>query len=130
MTEDGGVTRISKFDDKPYNVIVFDEIYFASVRMLAKIKRYSETNLEKIVLATGDADQLEAIDLVSDNLDYDTYVNHCVDSIFPNSIRLKQNKRLKNDIDKQALASFKREIFDERIPSKTPCRSTFAALRR
>ncbi len=31
-----------KFDDKPYDVIVFDEIYFASVRMFAKVKRYSE----------------------------------------------------------------------------------------
>ena len=125
MSEDGGVTRISKFDDKPFDVIVFDEIYFASVRMLAKIKRYSEVNPEKIVLATGDTDQLEAIDLVSDNLDYDAYVNHCVDSVFPNSVRLKQNKRLKNDIDKKALATFKREIFDERIPIRSTVQKYF-----
>ena len=49
MSEDGGVTRMSKFDDKPYDVIVFDEIYFASVRMLAKIKRYNELNPDKII---------------------------------------------------------------------------------
>ena len=39
MSEDGGLTRVSKFDDSPYQVVVFDEIYFASVRMLAKTKR-------------------------------------------------------------------------------------------
>ena len=30
---------MSKFDDKPYDVIFFDEIFLASVRMLAKVKR-------------------------------------------------------------------------------------------
>ena len=61
MTEDKN-QRISKFDDSPYNVIVVDEIYFANVRMLAKIKRYSEENPNKIIIATADTNQLECID--------------------------------------------------------------------
>ena len=35
MTEE---SHMAKFDDRPYDVIVFDEIYFANVRMLARIK--------------------------------------------------------------------------------------------
>ena len=125
MSEDGGVTRMSKFDDKPYDVIVFDEIYFASVRMLAKIKRYSELNPDKIILATGDTDQLESIDLISDHLDYDTYMNHCVDTIFPNNVLLKENKRLKSNKDKTTLAMIKRDLFDEDIPINDTLRKYF-----
>ncbi len=44
--EDGGVIRMNKVDDKPYDVINFDEVFFASVHMLAKMKRYSELNPE------------------------------------------------------------------------------------
>jgi hypothetical protein len=106
MSEDSR-QKISKFDDKPYDVIVFDEIYFASVRMLAKIRRYSESHPEKIILATGDADQLETIGLVSNRIDYDAYMNHCIDSAFPNAIHLKENKRLKTEEDKEILRTFK-----------------------
>ena len=65
--------------------------------MLPKIRRYSERNPDKIILATGDTDQLEAIDLVSDRINYDDYMNHCIDTIFPNNILLKENKRLKTE---------------------------------
>jgi hypothetical protein len=125
FSEDGGVTRMSKFDDKPYDVIVFDEIYFASVRMLAKVKRYSVLNPDKIILATGDTDQLERIDLISDCLDYDTYMNHCVDTIFPHNVLLKANKRLKNDSDKTWLKMIKSDLFNEAIPIKDAVRKYF-----
>ena len=125
MSEDGGVTRMSKFNDKPYDVIVFDEIYFASVRMLAKVKRYSELNPEKIVLATGDTDQLESIDLISDNINHDTYMNHCIDTIFPNNLLLKENKRLKSDLDKATLATIKEDLFNEDIPIRDTVRRYF-----
>lgn len=81
MTDDA-TAKMSKFDDSAYDVIVFDEIYFANVRMMAKIKRYSEQNPNKIILATGDTNQLETIDLVSDQIDYETYTDHCIDTIF------------------------------------------------
>jgi len=68
--------KIGKFDDTPWDVIVFDEIYFANIRMLARIKRYSEQNPNKIILATGDTNQLETIDLVSDQIDYESGTCH------------------------------------------------------
>jgi len=63
-------------------VIVFDEVYFASITMLAKIKRHSENNPDIIILATGDTNQLETIDLVSNQIDYETYTDHCINN-FP-----------------------------------------------
>ena len=62
--------------------MVFDEIYFANVRMLAKIKKYSEDNPDKIIIATGDTNKLECIDLISDQIKYDQYMEHCIDTIF------------------------------------------------
>ena len=44
MTEDSNLAR---FDDSPYDVIVFDEIYFANVRMSARIKNMLITTLIK-----------------------------------------------------------------------------------
>ena len=111
MTDDV-TSKMSKFDDEKYDVIVFDEIYFANVRMLSKIKRYAEQNPNKIILATGDTNQLETIDLISNCLDYDTYMDHCIDTIFPNNIMLKENKRLKTPAEREKLRSFKEDIFN------------------
>jgi hypothetical protein len=111
MTE---TQKMSRFDDSPYAVIVFDEMCFASVRKSARI-RYAEQHPENIIVATGDTDQLECIDLVSDQLDYDTYMNHCVDTIFPNTIKLTENTRLTNEQDKLILKQFKADTCNSDI---------------
>ena len=80
MTDD---SKMAKFDDSPYDTIVFDEIFFSSVRKLARIKRYCKEHLEKIVIATGDTNQLESIDCITNQHNYDEYYNKCVDLIFP-----------------------------------------------
>jgi len=115
MTEDE-TKNMKRFDDSPYDVIVFDEIYFANITMLAKIKKYSENNPDKIVIATGDTCQLETIDLISSEIDYDEYMNHCINIIFPNNICLKENKRLKTEEDQDKLKHFKADIFNKAIP--------------
>ena len=107
--------QVSKFDASSYDVIVFDEIYFANIRMLARIKKYCEANPDKIIVATGDTNQLECIDLISNNINYDEYMNHCIDIIFTNNIHLKTNKRLKTEKDRETLKSFKRDCFDESV---------------
>ena len=38
-----GAEPLPKFDDSQFDVIVFDEIFFADIRMLGRIKRYSES---------------------------------------------------------------------------------------
>ena len=52
MTDDPA-QRIDKCDDSGYDVLYVDEIYFANVNTLAKIKRHSESNPNKIMLATA-----------------------------------------------------------------------------
>ncbi len=106
---------MSKFDNSPYDVIVFDEIYFASIRMLAKIKRYSELNPHKIILATGDTNQLETIDLVSNQIDYESYTNQRIDNSFPNGMMLQESRRLKSQSDKDTLRQLKADIFNDEI---------------
>ena len=86
LTED---TKMAKFDDSPYDTVVFDEIFFSSVRKLARIKRYCEEHPEKIIIATGDTCQLESIDCITNQHDYDEYYNRCIDLIFP--VRRKTN---------------------------------------
>ena len=124
MTEDE-TKNMKRFDDSSYDVIVFDEIYFANITMLARIKRYSENNPNKIIIATGDTCQLETIDLISSEIDYDVYSNHCIDMIFPNNIYLKENKRLKTEEDKNKLKHVKADIFNKAIPIITTLRKYF-----
>jgi hypothetical protein len=124
MTDDA-TQRMAKFDDSKYDVIVFDEVYFANISMLAKIKRYSESNPSKIMLATGDTNQLETIDLVSNQIDYEIYTDHCINTIFPNSVMLHENKRLRTQADKETLRRFKDDIFNEDIPTSRTIKKYF-----
>ncbi len=63
--------------------------------------------------------------MISDRINYDTYMNHCVDTIFPNNVLLMENKRLKNDSDETWLAMIKRGFFNEDIPIKDTVRKYF-----
>ena len=51
-----GLTEESKhkrFNSSEYDTVVFDEIFFASIRNLTRIKRFCDENLDKIIIATG-----------------------------------------------------------------------------
>ena len=54
------------------------DFVFSSIQMLTKIKKYSEENPDNIILATGDSVQLESIDILSDQIDYDIYIANIV----------------------------------------------------
>ena len=56
------------------------------------IKRYCDEHPEKIVLATGDTNQLETIDVVSNQLNPDDYTNFCLNSIFKNLMFFQESK--------------------------------------
>jgi len=116
---------MAKFDDSPYDTIVFDEIFFYNIRNLTRIKRYCEDHPEKIIIATGDTNQLETIDVISNHFNYDEYINYCVDSIFVNLMHFKENIRLKDNEDKDILRQYKRDIFDESIPILKTIRKYF-----
>ncbi len=107
MTEE---TKMLKFDDSAYNVIIFDELYFSNVAMLGHIKRYTESNPDKIILGTGDKDQLEPMGDMTNNKDLVSYMEHCILTIFPNYIILKEIKRLKKEEQKQKLMRLKQDL--------------------
>ena len=73
---------MTKFDSSSY-CIIFDEIYFYNVSNLSKVLHFMKNNKDKIILATGDVDQLESIDIVSNVKKYEEYINSCINCIFP-----------------------------------------------
>ena len=57
---------------------------------------------------------LESTDCITNQHDYDTYYNKCVDLIFPDRKK-----------DKEILRQFKQDIFDETIPTETTMKKYF-----
>ena len=47
-----------------------------------QVYNFIQNNKDKIILATGDIDQLESIEIVSNVQDYEQYINHCINYIF------------------------------------------------
>ena len=64
-----GVQEVSKVDDTQYSLLKLGEVLFSKIKMLARIRSYSENSTDKIIIATGGASQLEAIDRSSNTRD-------------------------------------------------------------
>ena len=115
MTINNTTTKKVPYDSSGFDVIVFDEIYFACVKKLTKIKQFvADSN--KIVIGNGDTDQLEPINILTNTQDYNTYADSCIDQIFPYEICLEERKRLKTREHKQKLKQLKQDLFNEDIP--------------
>ncbi|MFM7982021.1 MAG: hypothetical protein ACKPKO_22150, partial [Candidatus Fonsibacter sp.] len=94
------------------------------VRNLARIKRYCESNPDKIVVATGDTDQLECIDCITNQNNYDEYYNRCVDMIFTVGMFLKENNRLNSKKDKRRSRGSSGASSTREYPSPRPSANT------
>jgi hypothetical protein len=57
-------------------------------------------------------------------------MNHCVDTIFPNNVLPKENRRLKNDSDKTWLEIINSDFFNEAIPIKDTVRKYFQSVKK
>ena len=77
-----GEEKMKDFDYSSYDVIVFDEIYFNSIPVLARIKTFVEKNPDKIIVATGDEHQLQGVVDITNTQDYRTYLDSCIKQIF------------------------------------------------
>ena len=49
---------------------------------LTRIKTYCDEHPDKIIIATGDTSQLEPINSLSNQFDYDYYSDHCINQIY------------------------------------------------
>ena len=95
-------SKMERFNDKPYDCIVFDEIYMCDIQMLTRIKNYCQNNPDKIIVGTGDCNQLPPVNYCLNQVNYKEYYEECLNIIFPNEIYFNIPKRVKSqsDIDK------------------------------
>ena len=114
-----GDVKLEPYDYSYDDVIVFDEVYFSSFSTYRKIKQFTEKNKHnKIIIATGDAKQLEPVQKLTSTQDYEQYANKIVENIFEYKIVLKECKRLHTQEDKDKLTNIKRTIFEKTLSTK------------
>ena len=109
---DDNVEQKDTIDINKYDCICFDEIYFSSdTKKLIRIKKFCDQNKNKIIIATGDALQLECINEITNTMNYDEYADQCLNMIFQSHINLKIPKRVKTEEDQLKLKRVKNAIF-------------------
>lgn len=111
--------KMKEIDISKYDCIIFDEIYLNTPNILSKIGLFMQNNKDKRFLATGDCNQLEPIGFdMYNNIskeERNNYLDHCVSILFPNMIKLRECKRLKNKEDIEKMRQMKKEILDDKI---------------
>ena len=106
--------NFTPYDWTGSELIVFDEILLNNMIFLNLIQKFvlENHNLVKII-GNGDVNQLEPINLMLNNIvDKNTYRMNCIKQIFPNTVILKEIKRLKLEEDKIKMKEIKKEIFE------------------
>ena len=99
--------KYSEYDIENYDIIIYDEIYLYNHRKLIKLYQYMQTHNDKHFIATGDSNQLEAIDDIITNEVKHEYVL----SMFNSLIQLYINKRIQSSQLKQ-LDEIKKALFE------------------
>ena len=69
------------FDDSDFDTLVFDEIFFNDILFLTKIKKCVTEHPDKIIIATGDTNELPPVEEVANQMDPKYYLNFWVDQI-------------------------------------------------
>ena len=86
--------KLPQFDYSNYDIIVFDEIYMSSLYVLDKVRSFIKSSTEKIVVATGDVEQLQGVEVMTNCQNPATYIDNCLDIIFKYNIFLTVCKRV------------------------------------
>ena len=108
-----GDMKMKSFDSSEFNVFVFDEIYCNDIHVLNRIKMFIDNNKDKIIIATGDSEQLKPVnEITNQDIDYDEYMDSIMSQLFKNEIILKINKRFKNQEDMDRLEEIKKMLKD------------------
>ena len=95
--------------------IGFDEIFFNHVKNIDGIHNYVEHNLDTIIIATGDTQQLKPIEDRTNQFDCKTYLSYYADQRSTHQIFLQDTNRIKAP-NQKALAM---NIFDEPLTCKS-----------
>ena len=108
--------KMKECDYSDYDVLVFDEIYFNNIPTLVKIKELMDNNKDKIIIATGDTNQLPSVSEVSNTKDYQPYMDDCINQMFKYYIELKICKRLNTDEDRLKLENMYHDMLKTNMP--------------
>jgi len=116
LNESGTSKNCKAHDVSEIKCIIFDEILLFTHKQLVKICKYMEDHPDIEFLATCDPSQLESI---GDIIDNETKKRHIIsENMFPNVLRLKINKRFKQEEDRQLLYAIERDLLLEKMK---PC---------
>ena len=129
LTED---THMQAFNHSDYDVIVFEEIYMCNPFMLMRILQFKQKNEgAKTILATGDKNQLEPVDIPFNNVsDVREYMEQCLNQIFPHEVYLEECKRLESESDKQKLVQLEHDILRSSMPVRDIVKKHFLVTRK
>ena len=108
--------ELPEYDHSLYNVIVFDEVYMASMYMLNKIRLFCLNNPDKILIATGDTKHLPPIEDTTNCQDKEVYANQCLDTIFKHSIFSEISKQIKGEDNRKIV----NDMYDDLGVNKLP----------
>jgi superfamily II DNA or RNA helicase len=90
-----GKEHIATFDYSEFDVFVFDEICCNAIHVLNRIKRFIDNNKNKIIIATGDSEQLKPVkDITHQDIDYDDYMYSVMSQLCKHEIFLKNEQNI------------------------------------
>ena len=109
--------KFQTIDKSKYDIVIFDEIYFHSVYNMMLIKKFCD-NTNIIIGCTGDLKQLKPVEFGCNNYEYKTYVNFCINQLFPYTLNLKIPKRVEKDEHKKLLMDIYEDLFIHGLSAK------------
>jgi hypothetical protein len=82
-----GKDKMKSFDYSGFDVFVVDEIYCNDMHVLKRIKKLIDNNKDKIIIATGDSEQLKPVnDITNQDIDYDEYMDSIMSQLFKHEL--------------------------------------------
>ena len=86
--------KLAPYDHSSFDVICFDEVLMGNRFILNKVRLFCLKHPEKIIIGTGDVNQLQSVEELTNCQDHKTYIDNCMDVIFKNNIFLQVCKRV------------------------------------
>jgi hypothetical protein len=107
-------SRKTEIDIDQYDCLIFEEINLEDTYVLSAINKLCKKYKDKIIISNGDYRQLETVGRCNNNItkNYNEYINDAINSIFPNKIYLKQNKRCNTTEDRERVNILYDRLFD------------------
>ena len=114
--------KLAPYDHSFFDVICFDEVLMANRFILNKVRLFCLKHPEKIIIGTGDVNQLQSVEELTNCQDHKTYIDNCMDVIFKNNIFLQVCKRVgakdseDGDLNRQKINDMYNDLWIQKMP--------------